>query len=117
MPEVEWVRDYYSNGQLKFEIPFVSEEKHGLARCWYENGQLKYEYFGKLHGLVRSWYKNRQLYRETPFTSNQRHGLVREWNENGQLVCEMIYVNDEERPDILNSKLAQVVIFGEVLKE
>jgi len=57
-------REWYSNGQLRYEHNYVHDLKHGICYGWYPNGQLKYEdnYFhGQKHGICRRWYPNGQL--------------------------------------------------------
>jgi antitoxin component YwqK of YwqJK toxin-antitoxin module len=90
-------RDYFdktvlSNGkienQIKSEINYVDEMKHGKELTWYENGQLSSEtnYLDDMrNGKALYWYENGQLSSEINYKDNQWNGLYIEWYENGQL--------------------------------
>jgi antitoxin component YwqK of YwqJK toxin-antitoxin module len=56
-----FARDYYTNGQLKWEIPFHKGLQHGIQKFWRENGMLHCEasyHCGQLHGVRRWWCRN-----------------------------------------------------------
>jgi len=36
-------REYWSNGQLRYEISYLNEKVHGVQKGWYSNGQIGYE--------------------------------------------------------------------------
>jgi antitoxin component YwqK of YwqJK toxin-antitoxin module len=70
-------RNYWSNGQLRYEAPYLNGKIHGLAKFWYSDKQLMYEIShknGLRHGLEKWWWSNRQLYYEVPYKNNLRHG-------------------------------------------
>lgn len=68
-------KDYYNNGQLKFEHPNYEGQRHGTARGWYRNGQL--------------WH-------EMQYHQGQRHGIERGWHNNGRLSYKMHWLYDKE---------------------
>ena len=70
--EVKWKREYHSNGQLAYEVPFVNGQKHGVVKWWYSNGQLK---------------------KEIPMVDGQAHGTLKIWNTEGQLENIFFYIN------------------------
>jgi antitoxin component YwqK of YwqJK toxin-antitoxin module len=90
-------RDYFdktvlSNGkmenQIKSEINYVDEMRHGKNLYWYENGQLSAEVIFKddmRNGKALYWYENGQLSSEINYKDDQWNGLYIEWYENGQL--------------------------------
>ena len=51
----EVVREYYNNGNLKFELPYNEDGNlHGAECKWLENGNLDYKqgnFNGKFHGV------------------------------------------------------------------
>ena len=76
-------RDYWENGQLRHEYPYVDGNRHGLSRWWHENGQLWCEepyVDGKQHGLCRYWHENGQLW-SIDLYNNGAH--VCEWRARG----------------------------------
>ena len=57
-------KDYYDNGQLKYEWLYQNGKRHGICKGWYKNGQPYYEYLyqdGKVHGVRKIWYKSGEL--------------------------------------------------------
>ena len=61
MAKVEIIREYWDNGQLEYEIPYVNGKQHGIAKWWHPNGQLRWEttYInGRQHGSAQWWYEN-----------------------------------------------------------
>lgn len=63
----------------------------GFVREWYENGQLRFEYNfkdGERDGLQREWFKNGRLRFECPYKDGEQDGLQRAWNEYGHLLYE-----------------------------
>ena len=55
------VKDYYENGSIKAETPFINDITHGVAKTYYKNGQVETEakyYQGKLNGFHKTYYDN-----------------------------------------------------------
>lgn len=71
---METQREYYENGNLKSETPYLNNLKHGVAKSYYENGNLECE---------------------IPFDNDKRHGVEKEYDENGNLIKEALYENGE----------------------
>ena len=63
MSEQRIERDYWSNGQLQYEIPYHQGQLHGIEKWWRKNGQF--------------WYENYFLYNEEATEEEYRkHELV-----------------------------------------
>jgi len=77
--ETTWKRGHYTNGQLHWEIPYLNDQLHGIARAWHSNGQLAYE---------------------TPFVNDQRHGIRKHWKEDGMLWSIEKFHRDQRLIDI-----------------
>ena len=80
----------------------------GIVREWYENGQLRFEYNfkdGEWDGLQREWYKNGQLRFEYPYKDGEWDGLQRAWKENGQLLYEWNNKDAAVDPYSMNGQL------------
>lgn len=55
---MEAEREYWSNGNLRYEWPRNENGWHGICRYFRENGQIEREYSyqdGKYHGVSRYW--------------------------------------------------------------
>ena len=51
----------------------INEKKHGICKEWYENGQLCKEtpyVNGEIHGSCKEWHKNGQLKLENIYINN-----------------------------------------------
>jgi len=57
-------KEYWANGQIKWETPYKNGERDGIAKYWYEDGQIGYEILyknGKRDGIEKYWYDNGQI--------------------------------------------------------
>jgi len=84
----ETVKEYFENGQLKFEGSFKNGEKDGIHRWWYRDGQLEFEGVfknGKKDGISKGWWENGALEYTGLFSYDKRDGLWEAYYENGQL--------------------------------
>lgn len=61
-------KEYYKNGKLKREKPYVRGKKHGIEKEYYESGQLLYEIpyvRDEIHGICKTYlYTNGHLLKE-----------------------------------------------------
>jgi antitoxin component YwqK of YwqJK toxin-antitoxin module len=109
--KLEYICEYYANGQLVYEVYRLNGKLHNpngpAYRSWHENGQLEYEEYrlnGKLHNpngpAVRGWHENGQLWYERYWLNGKRHNpngpALRSWHENGELRYEEYYLNGKE---------------------
>jgi antitoxin component YwqK of YwqJK toxin-antitoxin module len=56
--KVETRKDYWKNGNLKYEYSFVNNVRHGLQKWYYDNGQLRRQYHmknGQCYGICQSF--------------------------------------------------------------
>jgi len=71
-------KEYYDNGELKFEGEYLNGERNGKGKEYYENGKLKFkgEYLnGKLNGKVKEYYYNGKLKFEGEYLNGERNGM------------------------------------------
>ena len=80
---VEIRKEYYDNGILKSEIPYLDDKQNGVTKWYYDNGSIEFE---------------------IPFENDERHGIVKYYDENGNLTRERKYVNGVI-DEYFNSKL------------
>ncbi len=97
-------RVYFTSGQLEKEGQKVNDTDHGTYKEWYFNGNLKYQYEynnGLKNGKWLSWYADGTRYTERNFVNDQLHGKVLVWDEQGKLSKEYDYVNGQ----LVNSQM------------
>ena len=69
------VKEYYPNGQIKYEIPYHQGQRHGIRKWWHENGQIWYEttyHQGQLHGIGKWWYEDGQFWYENYYLYDEQ---------------------------------------------
>jgi pimeloyl-ACP methyl ester carboxylesterase len=77
-----------------YQCNYRSNTKDGPYREWYRNGQLRYEgHFsqGRLDGVSTAWYESGQKEAEEHWRRGQLHGRVRYWSEQGDLQFESTF--------------------------
>ena len=87
--KVEWIVDYWSNGQKFYEIPWVNGQRHGIETWWREDGNKELErpwVNGQRHGIETWWRKDGNKELECPWVNAQKHGIETWWNSNGSLL-------------------------------
>ena len=87
-------KNWYGNGQLKYEHLYQAGKLHGIGKGWYKSGELRFEepyQEGKAHGVCKGWHLNGQLCHETSYQEGELHGMHKRWRENGQLSYEELY--------------------------
>ena len=88
-------RDYWKNGKLRFEHPFVGDKWCGTLKGWYENGERDYEHGYQndiLHGPVKGWdQKGRVLYEDYYLYGNQ---VSKEEYHKHQLITKLAGIDD-----------------------
>jgi len=94
MSEVEWKKEYYKDGLLLCETPYINGQVHGVEKWYYNNGQLQWE---------------------DPYVNGLNHGVEKTYNKDGTLKEENLWINDERRNDLLGDehKLARLMLLGE----
>lgn len=87
---------WYSNGQLKSQIDYVSGKMDGLFTLWDVNGHKVREgnlLHGVHDGLWLSWHENGQLATSVLYKNGLRDGKWENWHENGVKFREGEYIN------------------------
>jgi antitoxin component YwqK of YwqJK toxin-antitoxin module len=87
---------YYNQDQLQYERFYKNDVLDGLARNWYENGILSLEVpfvDGKMDGLEKTWYESGNRHDETFYKNGKKNGSDRDWTEAGYLFNEYYYVD------------------------
>jgi antitoxin component YwqK of YwqJK toxin-antitoxin module len=92
-------RQYYSNGQLRYEwyfkLPLDGTRADGVSKGWWPNGQLKQIHNwkdGHTFGISRGWWDRGQKW------FYKRDGVEIQWYENGQKKFEKTW-NKNGKPD------------------
>jgi antitoxin component YwqK of YwqJK toxin-antitoxin module len=86
-----WIQ-YYSNGKIKNEIPFVNNRPNGYAKMYYESGKLSEEGMWKETkwvGVYKYYYENGNPAKEWNHDeSGRRVGVQKYFHENGKVMIE-----------------------------
>jgi len=91
--------EYYENGSIHYEIPFINGQKNGLEKEYYESGNLKYETLfinGKLDGIRKGYFAGGGLEYEVVYVNGMKYGVEKEYYANTNLVYEIPFVNDKK---------------------
>jgi len=81
-------KEFYDNGNLKFEGTFANGELEGLCKQYYENGNLHFEgtyVNGKSEGLYKQYFENGNLDFEGYYVNDELNGSYKDFYENGDL--------------------------------
>lgn len=87
-------RNYYLNGQMKFEEHYREGKLDSITEFWYESGAKQGELpfkDGKPHGMARTWHPNGKKKSEKPWEEGQLHGVSTEWDKQGRKVGEVLW--------------------------
>lgn len=86
-------RTYYSNGNLKMEMPVKPTGPEGISKSYDMNGILQMESSfkqGKMSGDTKIYQKGK-LFKETIYESNIPNGIEKYYKENGELFITITY--------------------------
>ncbi len=93
----EWIREFYSNGNLEWDIPLnANGKRHGLAKQYHSNGQLKLtrnHVDGKAQGIETIYYKSGEVAQISTFVDGEPHGEFIRYNEDGTIAERAQYDN------------------------
>jgi len=81
--------EYYDNGQLKSEIGYSENNKHGRYSMWYENGQIKAKGTNSHdgpHGYYVEWLEDGKMREEGTWTEDGENLIKNRWNKNGNQI-------------------------------
>lgn len=97
----KYLRDYYDNGNLKYEwtgVLYRNDEGlvnvvNGYNRGYYENGQMmgEIEYKDKRKVFERQWNEKGTISKEVNFDSLGGYLTEKEWNDKGVLIKDVKY--------------------------
>jgi antitoxin component YwqK of YwqJK toxin-antitoxin module len=81
--------EYYDNGQLKSEIGYSENKKHGRYSMWYENGQIKAKGTNSHdapYGYYVEWLEDGKMREEGTWTEDGENLIQNRWNKNGNQI-------------------------------
>jgi len=87
-------KEYYDNGNLKSETPYLEGIKHGVVKEYYESGTLKSEtsYANRLlNGPAKKYDGNGKLTTLTPWVDGKITGVVKQYYPNGVVQSETFF--------------------------
>lgn len=93
-PFTGMVRNFYTTGQIAFEVRYKEGSPDGLETTWRKNGEISQERNfkdGKGHGTNTSWYDNGQKMNERSYKEGKAVGTDTTWHRNGQKYRERNY--------------------------
>ena len=117
--QLDTLRTFYPNGQLKSEYPRLNKEYNGLGRQWYDNGQLwisgnwingaltsiAYNYFKDGSIQMKSWYDKGKIIKIKSYHENGKRSLfethsknilrIKYWYANGNLKSKAKHKNGQ----------------------
>ncbi len=91
------LREWWPNGQLRYELPYRDGVPEGVSQSWYQDGRINSRRTfrdGKLDGVDRHWHPNGKLRSEVRFEMNRAVGIGKFWDERGRLVKTRNYAKD-----------------------
>ena len=91
-------KEYYPNGRLQRETPFVEGKIEGIEKIYYESGELQAVILskdGKKNGIEKAYYKNGTIQQESFYKDGKRNGIARRYYESGKLQQETPYQDDK----------------------
>ena len=80
---------YYDNGQLKSEIGYSENKKHGRYSMWYENGQIKAKGTNSHdapYGYYVEWLEDGKMREDGTWTEDGENLIQNRWNKNGDQI-------------------------------
>ena len=112
------IKEYFANGNLKFEGEYFNNNNYCIGKKYYENGKLEYEgeylfhkkYNGKVYdiidniyyeikdgkGFIKEYHNNNKLKFEGTYLNGEKHGKCKEYNYNGILEFDGEYLNGKK---------------------
>jgi hypothetical protein len=98
--------EFFPDGTLCGEVPYVNGIEHGLVRAWHPSGQLMEEknlWYGGLHGYARMWDEQGRLISEE--LGELGIGIAeKRWDEQGRLIMDWQMGPKDNLYDILQIK-------------
>ena len=98
-------KEYYPNGNIKWEATYKNGKENGIVKKYYENGNLRREYRminGKVNGPEKGFYSSGNIKWERSYVNDQLEGEVKDYYENGQLKS-VVYYHNGQLTDVAKS--------------
>ncbi|MBP6023180.1 hypothetical protein [Ferruginibacter sp.] len=86
--QTEIKKEYYPDGKIKSETPYVDGKKNGIEKSYYESGKTHWEtpYLNdKLNGIIKGYSLNGLLRTESPYVDGKKSGITKRYYENGNI--------------------------------
>ncbi len=99
-------KQFYFEGtenKIQYEYTLKNNEFDGVYKEYFFNGNLKFDFFyklGKKHGIQREYNYDGELLIETNYINNLKNGIENEY-ENGKIILKRNYVNDELNGEVI----------------
>jgi uncharacterized protein len=112
-----YTRNYYKNGVLKMEIPFVKGLEQGLGKEYSADGNIitiieykkgfivdrmkinRYDQNNHKQGKWYTFYDNGNVKTEGIYKDDKKNGYFKEYTENGDLISVAKFINDKKQED------------------
>jgi len=88
------VRAYYSNGNIRYEMPYKKGKREGLHKTFYKNGAIESEWpykDDKLEGQIKDYYENGKVEHENFFQNGKETGPEKRYFGSGALSSEVVF--------------------------
>ena len=108
-------KQWYTDGKLESEVSYKNGKKDGLIKEWYSNGNQKFEgvyAVGLLQGNCKQWYTDGKLESEVSYKNGKKDGLIKEWYTDGKIKIEANYLDGK-----LHGVCKRVSNVGQVVEE
>lgn len=122
-PQIDTLKTYYPNNNLKSVIPLLDSLRHGLAKLYFDNNKIKEErpYInGRVKGIVKHYYKSGVLKSLYSVLNGKREGNYTLYDEKGEVLKDVnfvggkIYVKkipfyvDKEKETFINKSIKKI---------
>ena len=92
-------KEYFENGNIKFNGTLENGEYNGYGIIYYDNGKIKYKGFlknGKYNGYGFLFYENGEIQYDGEWLDNMKNGYGKLYYKNGYKKYEGYWKNDKE---------------------
>jgi hypothetical protein len=92
------VRSYYRNKQVKAEVTYMGDKRHGISRSYDAKGVLLLELpyaDDKREGQSKKYYATGTLFQTTEYVDDMIHGKQVKYRTDGRMMSEAIFEKEE----------------------
>ncbi|MBL0146502.1 MAG: hypothetical protein IPP48_12935 [Chitinophagaceae bacterium] len=96
--QTEIKKEYYKNGKIKSETPYVDGKITGIKKEYYKNGILESEkpvINGEANGTLKWYFESGVLRLVADYVNNKRNGVQKWYYESGNIQSEAIFKDGE----------------------